>query len=227
MAKMRVARGLRHSVPLAINNAYDPGDKVLVWREKIVNHRIGEWPGPFTVLGMDASKKHVYIQDVKVGAAHPLNVAQVKRYIVPMDLAHSFFVVLHRGLSHFSSPGDDDDCVHLTEVIHPNDPRATSSDLSQAKLDEIRGLLDRETFSVILREDIPPDGNVLLGPFFPAIKSAEGQVQGAERNRWRSRSHEGSNGSQCSHATAAIYSPRLLIASAAVHGFDIWSSQVH
>ena len=79
MAKMRVARGLRHSVPLAANRAYDPGDQVLVWREKIVNHRIGEWLGPFTVLGMDASKKLVYIQDVKAGAAHLFNVAQVKR----------------------------------------------------------------------------------------------------------------------------------------------------
>ena len=44
MAKMRVVRGLRNSVPLTENRTYDPGDQVLVRLEKIVNHRIGEGP---------------------------------------------------------------------------------------------------------------------------------------------------------------------------------------
>ena len=227
MARMRVARGLRHSVPLAANCAYDPGDQVLVWREKVVNHRIGEWIVPFLVLGMDAGKKIVYIQDVKVGAARPFNVAQVKRYIVPMDVAHSFFADFHHGLSHFASPGDEDDCVHLTEVIHSKDPRATSRDMSQAKRDEIRGFLDRGTFSVILREEVPPDGNVLPGRFVLAIKSTEdGQVKfkaryviGGHRDRMKAlRVH--------SAATLQPQSIRLLLALARIHGFDIWSSDV-
>ncbi len=29
-----------------LQQPYDPGDQVLVWREKVVNHRIGEWVGP-------------------------------------------------------------------------------------------------------------------------------------------------------------------------------------
>ena len=122
MAKMRVARGLRHSFPLAANHAYDLGDQVLLWREKGVSHRIGKWLGLFTVLGMDDSKKLVYIQDVKVGASRPFNVAQVRRHIVPMNSAQTFFADLHRGFSHFSSPDDEYDCVHLAEVIHPKDP---------------------------------------------------------------------------------------------------------
>ena len=110
MAKMRVARGSRHSVTLTTNQTYDPGDQVSVSREKVVNHRIGDWLGPFVVLGTDASKKIVYIQNVKVGAARPF-IARVKRYIVPVDVAHSFFTDLYRGLSHVSSPDDDNDNV--------------------------------------------------------------------------------------------------------------------
>ena len=43
--------------------------------------------------------------------------------------------------------------------------------MTAAKIKEIKGLLARGTFKVILREDIPPDGNVLPGCFVLAIKS--------------------------------------------------------
>ena len=38
---------------------------------------------------------------------------------------------------------------------------------------EIRGLFDRGTFKVILREEVPTDANVLPGRFILAIKSTE------------------------------------------------------
>ncbi len=50
MARMRVACGLKHAVPRAADESYDPGDQVLVWRERVVNHRIGEWIGPSPCL---------------------------------------------------------------------------------------------------------------------------------------------------------------------------------
>ena len=176
---------------------------------------------------MDTSKKLVYIQDFKVGAARPFNVAQVKRYIVPMDVAHSFFAELHHGLSQFASPDDEDDCVHLTEVIHSKDLRATSRDMSQANRDEIRRLLDRGTFSVILREEVPPDSNVLPDRFVLAIKSTEdGQVKfkaryviGGHRDRMKALMVQ-------SAATLQPQSIRFLLALPAIHGFDIWSADV-
>ena len=123
MEKMHVAIGSRQSVTLTANQTYDPGDQVSVSPEKVVSHRIGEWLRPFVVLGMEASKKLVYIHDVRVGSAR-LFIVRVKRYIVPVDVAHSFFADLHRGLSHFSSPDDDNDNVHLMELINPKEPRA-------------------------------------------------------------------------------------------------------
>ena len=50
--------------------------------------------------------------------------------------------------------------------------------MSQAKRNEMKGLLERGTFSIILREEVPKDANVLPGRFVLAIKSAEdGQVK--------------------------------------------------
>lgn len=46
MAKMRVGRALKHSVPAAADCSYEFDDQVLTWREKIVNNHIGEWQAP-------------------------------------------------------------------------------------------------------------------------------------------------------------------------------------
>lgn len=42
MAKMRTAGALKHAVPASADIVFDHGDQVLVWREKVINHRIGE-----------------------------------------------------------------------------------------------------------------------------------------------------------------------------------------
>lgn len=53
MTQMRKNRAVKHSVPSAEDLEYKPGDKVVVWREKVVNNRTGEWFGPFEVPGME------------------------------------------------------------------------------------------------------------------------------------------------------------------------------
>ncbi len=127
---------------------------------------------------MTAYKKLVYVQDAKVGAARPFNIAQVKRCFIPTDVAQALFVDMHNGLSFSASDEEEEIIVHLTEIIDPNDPRASSKQMSQAKRKEIKGLLDRGTFSIILRERVPPDGNVLPGRFDFAINSTEdGQIK--------------------------------------------------
>ncbi len=128
-----------------------------------------------------------------------------------------------------SSPSDNEDAhfVHLTEIIDPNDPRANLKRMSRAKRDEIKGLLERGTFSIILREEVPPDGNVLPGRFVLAIKSTEdGQINfkarfviGGHRDRLKGFMVH-------SAATLQPQSIRLLLALAVIHGFDIWTSDV-
>ena len=60
-AKSRWKRAIKHQSPKMQNYIYSPGDKVLIWREKIVNNRIGEFIGPFTLLHHDDRSKTVAI----------------------------------------------------------------------------------------------------------------------------------------------------------------------
>eukprot|EP00171_Calliarthron_tuberculosum_P023746 IDg23746t1 len=166
MGSLRISRALRHAIPASADTSYEPGDQVLVWREKQVNNRIGEWLGPFIVHSFEPEKKLVLIQDTANGSPRPFNVTQVRKYHTPEELSRMHFAELHHSLDHFSSSDDDhDQQTYLTEIVDAKDPRATSKEISDAKKKEIRGLLERGTFKLILHEEVPSDANVLPGRF--------------------------------------------------------------
>ena len=48
LATAKVCRELRHNVPKAADHVLQPGQKVLVRREKVINNRTGEWQGPMS-----------------------------------------------------------------------------------------------------------------------------------------------------------------------------------
>ena len=52
-AKLRLKRAIKHQSPNMQRYMYPSGDKILVWSQKIVNNRIGEFIGPFIVLHHD------------------------------------------------------------------------------------------------------------------------------------------------------------------------------
>ena len=128
-------------------------------------------------------------------------------------------------LRYFGSPDEDE--VYLTEIISKGDNRANSKEMTKAKRQEIMSLLERGTFKVILREEIPKDANVLPGRFVLALKSTEDNnvkykaryVIGGHRDRLKH---------MMVHSTSTLQpaSIRLLLALATVHGFDIWTSDV-
>lgn len=92
---------------------------------------------------------------------------------------------------------------------------------------EIKGLPERETFKVVLREDVLPDGNILPGRFVLAIKST-----GDDKKNCKARfvvdRHKDKLKCLMVHTSRTIQpsSIRLLIAVAAMKGFDVWSSEV-
>lgn len=49
MARMQISTGLKHAVPEAKKHIYKAGDRVIVWREKVLKKRIGEWLGSFEI----------------------------------------------------------------------------------------------------------------------------------------------------------------------------------
>ena len=231
---MRVRRAFHHRTPSAADRFYQPGDQVLVGRENIVNHRIGEWLGPFTVLATDESRKLVNVRDAKIGAARPFKAVQAKRYFTSettsVNLAHSFLMDVGGALGKFGTiPVEAETTTggHLTEIITRGDPRAYTPEMPAAKKADIKNLLERGTFKVILKEELPPDGNIFPGRFVLAIKSTDdGKVKykatyviGGHRDKYKDF---------MVHSTSTLQpqSIRLLLALAAVFDFDIWTSDV-
>lgn len=66
---------------------------------------IDDWLEPFTVLGVNAEKKLVYVKETNVGAVGQMNVVQ------PVDIAHYFFIPIVQALSRFYSTEDEDEGV--------------------------------------------------------------------------------------------------------------------
>lgn len=226
MAELRLRRSLKHNPPPATDYILKPGDEVLVWREKLVEHRIGEFIGPFLVDSVDHATKTIFIRDSKVGAARPFNISQVKLYHRPENISFSFISDLCRPFTYFSSP-DDADEIFATEVVQPKDPRATSSEMLAARQAEIKNLLKRGTFKVVLTEDVPKDANVLPGRFVLAIKSTIDN-----KTKYKARYVIGGHRDKLKDFmvhSAQVLQPasiRLLLAIAQIKHFQVWSSDV-
>lgn len=150
LAKDRITRALRHKTPSAARKTYKKGDKVLIWREKIVKSRIGEWSYPFEVRIFNPRTKLVFVKDSVDRRARLFGIAQVKPYLEPEDVAESFFCDIDSGLRRFSSTCDSELPIFLTEVLEPKDPRARSPQMTDAMRKEVQGLIERGAFKVIL-----------------------------------------------------------------------------
>jgi hypothetical protein len=59
--------------------------------------------------------------------------------------------------------------LHLTEVLTPGDPREIL--FGDAKRAEIKGLLKRGTWKVVMRDEMPGGANLMSGRFVLAIKN--------------------------------------------------------
>lgn len=91
----------------------------------------------------------------------------------------------------------------------------------------MKGLLDRGTFKIILREEVPADANILPGRFVLTMKSTEkGEVK--YKPRFVIGGHRDKLKQMMVHHTATLQpcSIRLLLALTMAHRFDIWTSDV-
>lgn len=99
--------------------------------------------------------------------------------------------------------------------------------MTEAIRSEVRDLLKRGTFKVILKEELPGGANALTARFVLSIKSsADGETKC--KARYVIGGHRGIlkhymvHGAQTLQASSA----RLLIALASICGFEVWSSDV-
>lgn len=117
--------------------------------------------------------------------------------------------------------------VCVTEVLTPNDSRSWMPEPDDAKKKGVTGLMDRKAFEVVLKEDVPPNVNILEGLFVLALKNIGNNNEkfkvcfvmprrtDAEKNM---PVHNSSNVKQ--------QSARLLIVLAAIFGFRVWIQDV-
>ena len=62
LARVRMKGALNYHKPPATKRSYQPGDKVLKWREKQVENQIGQWVGPYTLVSTDEVSRIVLVQ---------------------------------------------------------------------------------------------------------------------------------------------------------------------
>lgn len=112
----------------------------------------------------------------------------------------------------------------VTEIIRPGDPRWNSPEFLKAKKKEIKGLIEKGTRKVVLKEDIPKDANVLNGSFVLTIKNvnkneeifkARYVVQGHKDNWKNFLTHNSTNMRQSSS--------QLMMVIASTFDFRVWS----
>ncbi len=115
----------------------------------------------------------------------------------------------------------------MTKVVNENDPRAETPEMREAIQIEVRDQLHRETFKVIIREELPNGANALTARFVLAIKSnSDSEI------KYKARYVIGGYSDTLKHYMVhgaqrlRVSSARLLITSAYIFGFYECSSDV-
>ena len=216
MARSKVNRAIRRAVPAAADKVYLPGDEVLVFRENP-----GGFDGPFTISNVEG--KTVYVRTAS-GITKPFSCAQIKHFRRSEDMR----LETTGSLKNVSNSIDGDGyTVNITEIIEAKDPRARDPRMQDAKLKEIQGLIQRGTFKVILRREIPNGANILRGRYILSIKDF-----GTDREIWKARyviqGHRDIEKDIMVRTSTNIQqgSLRLLFSFAGILGFKIWTQDV-
>jgi hypothetical protein len=117
--------------------------------------------------------------------------------------------------------------VYVTEAVENKDPRSNGHEFSAAKQKELLGLLERGTFKVVLREEIPKNAPVMKGRFVLVIKNRETDqeiykaryvVQGFLDPLKQRAVHNSPNLRQDTS--------RLVLALASICGFEVWTLDI-
>lgn len=149
-------RALSYTVPPDADVTYSSGEEVLVWSERVVSGRIGEWNGPFKVSAWDTEKSLIYVHAVKIGSL-----------VLSMSLKSNhtchpkYFRIRLSPRSHPDSPITLP--LQFFQILRVSDSSASSKKIHKSVIEEVQGLSNRRTFDVVNMSDIPPDFIVLPG----------------------------------------------------------------
>ncbi len=102
-----------------------------------------------------------------------------------------------------------------------------SEQADRARKQEIENLVRRGTWELVLEEDVPPGSNIISGSFVIAIKDVEIDNP-LFKARYVSHVHRDAEKHNLVHDSTNVRqsSVRLLIALAAIMGFDVWTEYI-
>ena len=213
-SELRVQQALRSKLPPASKYHVEPGDNVLVYRE-----RTKRYEGPYTVKRV--CEKEIYVE-VK-GVEKHFNISQILPE--PKARGDAELKRLLAGMEQFKS--DPPPGVYVTEVLHPADKRGHTELFDLAKAKEMAGLVERGVYEVVCKGDVPSDANVLGGRFVLAIKNI-GTKEELYKARFVVQGHTDAEKNILVHNSTNLRqaSIRTLTAVAAIFGFRIWTQDV-
>jgi hypothetical protein len=152
------------SVPLPeTTTLFEPGQLVLVWREK------GGWKGPLLLLRIEG--KTAIVHDT-AGEPRPFSVTQIKPFVTRDSdiLATNPNTVLKQFCLQDGDVEEGAREISITEVVSTHNPLSTSARMTKGKIRELRGLIERGTFKVVLRAELPEKPNVMSTRFVLSIR---------------------------------------------------------
>jgi hypothetical protein len=105
--------------------------------------------------------------------------------------------------------------THVSEMITKTDPRYRSPEVQVAMKKEIEGIVEKGTWTVAIKSELPPGAYVLNGRFVIIIKDI-GTDKALYKARYVAQGHrdkENINGSSENYRQAAVYSTSHRISS--------------
>ena len=103
VAKVKFKRAIHHNTPLATDRVCQRGNEVLLWHEKRVEIRIGQWIGSYSVVTTDSRVKIVFAQKEADSAQGCFNTTQVKTFLRPEKEAVAFINIFDRAFCTYAT----------------------------------------------------------------------------------------------------------------------------
>jgi hypothetical protein len=176
VATERISEALRSQVPSATDRVLRKGDEVMTYREK---DKI--WYSGFTV-SMIRGKQVTVIDRLgkeTKSSLHQVKIAPPRGHVGPQGGAASVQLLnresvhtphhsIHYVTKKFRREHHIEEkvplfAIHISETIKRNDPRYNSPGVQEAMRREIESIVDKGTWAVTVRSEVPTGANVLDG----------------------------------------------------------------
>ena len=159
IAERKIQAALTRQIPPAADRTYQLGDEVLVISEQDNN-----WSGPFTVMHFQG--RMITIQNREGTYRQMFNAFQLMPYFRDHSPIIHFQTRIFRSPLALNTPFSS----FITEEIKPNDPRARQ--FSKGKRKEIEGLIKRESWKIVTKDEVSRNANLMRGRFVLTIKDS-------------------------------------------------------